>query len=205
MILMTDISDQINELKLQLAEARDIIRAIRSSEVDVITVVTKAGEQLYSLEGAEQPYREMVETMGEGAVNSSPDGTVLYCNRRFAEMIQDELNRIIGSNLSRYFIRPDMFKMKDGSARAALLTARGRMPVNITTHVLPNGDHIIIFVDLTDIMAIQDSVIKTNHELEQANHVMERRLAENTSLQQELHVKFRDLQELVTKLTVHLS
>jgi PAS domain-containing protein len=199
---MTDTHEQITELQSQLAEALDIIHAIRSGEVDAITVVSKAGEQVYSRKGAELPYREMVETMGEGAVNSCPDGVVLYCNRRFAEMVQDDLSKIIGSNLSRYFIRPNHSKVKDGVARGILSTISGQMPVNVATHVLPNGDHIIIFVDLTDIMAIQNSVIRTNQKLAQANQLMEQRLAENTKLQQELHVKFRDLQKLVTRLTV---
>ena len=54
--------DQIAELRAQLAETEETLRAIRSGDVDAITVSTPAGEQVYSLIGAEQPYREMIET-----------------------------------------------------------------------------------------------------------------------------------------------
>jgi hypothetical protein len=37
--------------------------------------------------------------MSEGAVNITPDGTVLYCNQCFAEMTRAELQTIAGSSL----------------------------------------------------------------------------------------------------------
>ena len=39
--------DQIAELRARLAEAEEALRAIRSGEVDAITVSTPAGEQVY--------------------------------------------------------------------------------------------------------------------------------------------------------------
>jgi hypothetical protein len=52
--------------------------------VDAIVVETSAGERFFMLHGAETPYREMVETMSEGAVTVSADGVILYANQRFA-------------------------------------------------------------------------------------------------------------------------
>ena len=61
--------DDVVELRARLAEVEDALNAIRSAAVDAITVSTPAGEQVYSLRGAEQPYREMIEAMSEGAVS----------------------------------------------------------------------------------------------------------------------------------------
>lgn len=197
-MIQPEAQDQIAELKIRLAEAEGTLRAIRNAEVDAITVLTPFGERVYSLSGAEQPYREMVETMGEGAVNASSDGMVLYCNQRFADMVGGDLNKVIGSNLLAYFSELDLLRTHaDGIKRATLLATDTRIPVNIATHVLPNGGFIIIVSDLTEIMAIQDTIISTNHRLEQANHMMEQRLAENAELRKQLETKIAELQDLV--------
>jgi PAS domain S-box-containing protein len=94
--------EQLAELKARLDESDNMLRAIRSGEVDAIVVDTPEGERLFVLNGAEQPYREMVETMSEGAVTVTSDGAILYCNQRFAEMVKANLQTIIGSNLLAY-------------------------------------------------------------------------------------------------------
>ena len=33
-------------------------------------------------------YRIMFETMNEGAVTLASDGTIIYCNRRFADIVK---------------------------------------------------------------------------------------------------------------------
>src|SRR5690348_1568497 len=76
----------IAELRARLADVEEALRAIRSDDVDAITVETPSREQVYSRQGAEQPYREMNEAMSEGAINIMPDGMVLYCNQYFARL-----------------------------------------------------------------------------------------------------------------------
>src|ERR1700726_3802175 len=99
--------DQIAELRARLAEAEETLLAIRSGDVDAITVSTPAGEQVYSLTSAEQPYREMIEAMSEGAVNITPDGMVLYCNQYFAGLTKVDQLAIMGSSLLAYFVDQD--------------------------------------------------------------------------------------------------
>ena len=79
--------------------AQETLDAIRSGEVDAVIVRGSNGDQVYSLAGAEQPYRVYVERMQEGAVTVSTDGVILYCNRRFADMVGRPLERVIGSPL----------------------------------------------------------------------------------------------------------
>ncbi len=54
---------------------------------------------MFTLEGADQPYRVLVETMSEGAATLSPDSTVLYCNSRLAHLLGVPLERILGKPL----------------------------------------------------------------------------------------------------------
>src|SRR5438045_1105639 len=83
-------------LRRRLQEANDTIAAIREGHVDALVMRTAEGEQIYTLRTADQPYRLMVEQMGEGALTLSADGTVLYCNARFAEMIGQPPVAIVG-------------------------------------------------------------------------------------------------------------
>jgi PAS domain S-box-containing protein len=93
---------ELEELRNRLREAEETLDAIRSGEVDSLIVTGPHGDQVFSLKGAEQPYRVFVEQMLEGAVTLNEDGTVLYCNRRFAEMVQSRLEKVIGSKVQAF-------------------------------------------------------------------------------------------------------
>jgi len=92
-------------LRLRLKGAEETLHAIskgEASEVDVFLVPGTAGDQVFTLNGAEQPYRILVETMNEGAVTLAPDGTMLYSNKRLADMLQIPLEKLIGTQLSSF-------------------------------------------------------------------------------------------------------
>jgi PAS domain S-box-containing protein len=99
-------ADELGQLQEKLREAQETLDAIRCGDVDAVIVAGEQGEQVYSLSGADQPYRVYVERMQEGAVTASTDGIILYCNRRFAEMVGRPLDRVIGSPL------PDRLPLK---------------------------------------------------------------------------------------------
>lgn len=71
------------DLKNRLSEADETLRAIRCHEVDALVVA----DQVYTLQSAERPYRLLIEQMQEGALTVSPDGTIVYCNPRFGDMM----------------------------------------------------------------------------------------------------------------------
>jgi len=93
-------------LRTRLAEAEETLRAIRSGEVDALVVQT-AGDQIFTLSGADHPYRVMVETMQEGAATVSDGGLVLYANRRLGELLGTPLHRLIGTSASSFVATDD--------------------------------------------------------------------------------------------------
>ena len=60
---------QIADLRGRLEASEEMLGAIRTGAVDAITVETPEGMRVFTLKGADQPYRVMVETMGEGALD----------------------------------------------------------------------------------------------------------------------------------------
>jgi PAS domain S-box-containing protein len=87
---------QQTKLLARLETAEETLRAIQSGEVDALMVSGRRGEQVVSLKGGEPSYRMLVEAMSEGAATLSRNGGVLYCNRRFAELISRPPGKIVG-------------------------------------------------------------------------------------------------------------
>src|SRR5258708_7786216 len=83
----------------RVEELEETLRAIRMGEVDAVLVSSSQGDQVFTLQGAEHPYRLLVETIEEGAATLSDDGTVLYSNKSFAAFFGVPLEKFIGAPL----------------------------------------------------------------------------------------------------------
>lgn len=103
-----ELTKQNEELKLQLAESQETLRAIQSGEVDALVVQSPSGQQVYTLKDAEHPYRVMVETMNEGAATLAADGTVFYCNRQLADLLKVPLDKVMATPLTNFVAPADL-------------------------------------------------------------------------------------------------
>src|ERR1700753_198597 len=92
-----------NELISRLREAEETLEAIRVGEVDAVVVAGAHGQQVYTLQNADRPYRVLIEQMKEGAITLSEDGIILYCNKRFATLVGEDHGSIIGQSLIKFF------------------------------------------------------------------------------------------------------
>src|SRR5215212_10773232 len=115
---------ELEHLRTRLREAEETLAAIRNGEVDSLIVTGPDGDHVFSLKGAEQPYRVFVEQMLEGAVTLTPDGTILYCNRRFAEMMKTRLEKVIGAQIQSFVQSGDREEL--GSVLHAASAHKGR-------------------------------------------------------------------------------
>jgi PAS domain S-box-containing protein len=162
---------ELRETRLKLEEAEETLRAIRNNEVDALVVDGPQGQQVFTLRGAEQPYRTLMETMSEGALTVAADGTILYCNQRFAEMLKTPLNRIIGSSFQEFMPSEDWraFKApldacgKEGSrGEYHLVSLEGReVPVYISARALLLRDvesFCIVVTDLTEQRTLEQQI-----------------------------------------------
>ena len=68
---------ELEDLRRQLAEARETLDAIRNGEVDAVVVRRDGDNRIFTLEGAERPYRQFVEEMSQGAVILAQGGIIL--------------------------------------------------------------------------------------------------------------------------------
>ena len=108
----------VEELRARLAEAEETLRAIHSGEVDALVVDSDSGVQVFTLKGAEEPYRILVERMQEGAATLTADGAIVYANRRLAQMLRRPLEQVTGA-LLRDFVAPHQRSRFDELLRTA--------------------------------------------------------------------------------------
>ncbi len=94
------------DLRSRLEKAEGTLREILSGEADALFVSGVGGKQLFTLKGADQSYRTLVEDMSEGALTMTAEGVILYANRRFAEMLKMQLEKVIGASIHTW-IAPD--------------------------------------------------------------------------------------------------
>jgi PAS domain S-box-containing protein len=143
---------EIEKLRARLAEAEQMLEAMRSGAVDAMVVEGPDGPRVYTLKGADEPYRILVERMQEGAVTLSEDGTVLFANGSFAAMVGTPLEQVIGGPLARFLPereRPRFAAVLDGARVASLRrefalrrTDGGEIPTLLSLGLLPSGDDV---------------------------------------------------------------
>jgi len=193
---------EIEDLRSRLEEAEETLRAIRQGEVDSLVVSTDKGERIYTLRSADYFYRALVEQMGEGAVTINEDGVILYCNRRFAEMVALPLEQVMGEDVRSMITLCDrahfnaMLISKTRGRKemeTALISADGTLiPVRLALSFIPHEtppSFCLVVSDMTEARKRED-------ELREARDNLEQRVAERTA---DLVAKKEELEKLITE------
>ncbi|MEO6824849.1 MAG: EAL domain-containing protein [Nitrosospira sp.] len=158
---MEEMQVRLDDAEKKLAEAQETLAAIHSGEVDALIVSGSHGEAIYSLQGADHPYRVMIEAMHEGAITVGLDGSILYSNRRFAAMVNLPLEKVFGKPLGNFIEEADVDAVntlaasnKDRGKEITLRAADGaRLQVHLSASLLQIADEVdvtyMIVMDLT--------------------------------------------------------
>ena len=177
-------------LRAQLEEAQDLIYAIRTGAVDALAVQGAEGPRIYTLQGADQGYRTLIEQMNEGALLLSEDATVLYGNACLAEMLGCPLSKLIGSTFTE-LVPPDLQPYWAGLVKAGWagkskgeLTLRAKaaalLPFSVAMNVLAYNETPALAVIVTDlsarreITAIRAQVVEQNALLDRKTEELKR-------------------------------
>src|SRR5580698_4010759 len=124
--------DQQSKLLARLKTAEETLRAIQSGEVDALMVSGRHGEQVVSLAGSEPSYRMLVEAMSEGAATLSRSGIMLYCNRRFAELVSRPLGKMIGIALQSLIAETERERFESLLSDAGKAVVKGEFSLRRT-------------------------------------------------------------------------
>ena len=157
------------QLRQELAEAKEALDAIRRGEVDAIVVEHPDGPRVYTLTGANEPYRVFIEEMQEGALTLRADGVIVYANQRIARMLGVGSEDLLASPFER-FLAPEsiatfqtLLRQEEGPHRAEatlLAEAGSRFPAYLTLGKFQGGGEQIslLVTDLTQQKRYQEIV-----------------------------------------------
>ena len=97
---------ELDKLRARLAEAEETLNALRQGEIDALVVSGPQGEQIYTLQGADYSSRMLLQEMNEGALTLLADGTILYSNPCFADMVKLPPENVIGASAGEFVAAP---------------------------------------------------------------------------------------------------
>lgn len=210
----------MEDLKNRLAEAEETLEAIRSGTVDAVVVSAPEGEKVYTLKGAEYPYRVFFETMNEGGAVISDEGLILACNKGFERMVGVDLAKLSGSSFYDFvpsrerkkisrFVKSVCNSGTDEISQQAvrgetMLVAPGgrRVPVQLAlsaVHEIEKAHVCVVITDLTDQKRAEEVLRRSHDELELK---VRERTAELQASSEELQVNNEELQVMQEELQI---
>jgi len=167
---------EIDRLRTRLREAEETLDAIHYGRVDALVVSQSDEQKIFTLQGAEHTYRMMVEAMNEGVITLTADGTILYCNRCFSDMLKLPLDKILGKSLCTFvalrniaIVEKMLLGEEDQKAEIWLLDANdSELPIFLSPKILQIEDALtIIYMVAMDLTSHKQYEARLTH---QANY-----------------------------------
>ena len=154
-----DLKKEVEELRGKVSELEETLDAIRTGEVDAIVVSKGDAQHVYTIDGADHPYRALVENIREGALTLSRTGMILYTNTRFVEMVQLSPDKVPGTSIFDHVCQEYRTKIEEALSeivkKACRINVRirqrtGSLPVILSMNSITSEEDTKISVVVTD-------------------------------------------------------
>ena len=183
----SDLWRENQELRLRLQEAEEVLAAIGSGEADALVVQGGEGPRIFTLQGADQVYRTLIEEMNEGALLLDQHATIVYANTCLATLLERALPQLIGASLWEWipadyeaYFRELLVGGWEGRSKGELplRTRSGRLrPFSLSMNALPAAEAPVLGVIVTDLSA-QREIRTIRARVRAQNRIIERKDAE---------------------------
>ncbi|WP_276372871.1 ATP-binding protein [Chryseolinea sp. H1M3-3] len=197
-------------LKRKLKEAIKSIEAIKKEDIDALVIAGEERLKVYTEKNADKIYRILIEKMHEGAITLDKDGTILYANSYFANLVNQPLQKVIGTKFNTFIDdhskgRFDtMFQQcSEHPIKEEIYlhsSADKTIPVLMSSNPLLLDNTFMLSIILTDLTVQNKNQEELKHrakQLQQKNIELE---IANKDLTSFTHVSSHDLQEPLRKI-----
>ncbi|MCL6258209.1 ATP-binding protein [Aquiflexum sp. TKW24L] len=197
---------KIEELQSRLDEYEQLIEAIKGGEVDAFALKTNNQSEIFTLRTVDYAYRLLVENFGEGALNLTEEGLIVYTNNFFPQLLNLSYEDVIGNSFYQY-IHPESIETFNELFKTALTAqAKGEIFLSIADLKVP------VYISLTSLFPTIPTVgmiITDLTEKKKEEEILKIKNAELEKLNSELHtfayITSHDLQGPLRKIQLLIS
>jgi PAS domain S-box-containing protein len=204
---------KIEELENRLTESEQLIEAIKAGEVDAFAVNADDEAEIYTLQSGDYAYRVLIEKFGEGALNLTEDGLIVYTNTYFFELINLSYENVVGSFFADFIHAESKEKFSVLFAQALKGSSKGEINLAVNGKIIPVYISLtslqpklatvgIIISDLTEKKKNEELILKYQEDLESKNLELSQ---SNTELASFTYIASHDLQEPLRKIQTFAS
>jgi two-component system phosphate regulon sensor histidine kinase PhoR len=201
MVLNTEeLLQEIQHLKEHLEEYKDILDAIKNGEVDALAINRNGKADIFSMQSTDFVYRILVENFGEGALNISEEGFIIYANPAFEKLITGSPSTLIGKDIEDYIDIDSIKEFKSLFKKSFSGTSSGEIYLHI------NGKKIPVYISLRSLypnfpsigIVVTNLTAHKNHEKEISGFKAQLSAKDEALLQAEIMQKSNEKFRLMT-------